>query len=146
MMDDYLDFTNRYNTVLTPEQEKQFQVWAIEESKKQGRNVLLDLENYDLRGLWNSGGGFGGENNHAVDTFKKPNHPTFSDQSMYDGVDGYHGGVWQETPSGGMRYLADPSNMYSGEALKNYFNRAEKGVELVLPQGGLLGRFAVGGM
>ena len=35
MMDDYLDFTDRYNTVLTPEQEKQFQVCAIEESKKQ---------------------------------------------------------------------------------------------------------------
>lgn len=141
---DSRDFTGKYNTVLTPEQEQQFQAWAIDESKRQGRNVLLDLYDYDLRGLWNSGGGFGGENGHAGDIYKKPNHPTFSNQSMYDGADGFSGGVWQETPTG-IRYIANPSNVYSEDELRRYFQRVEPDVELVIPKTGLLGKFA-GGM
>ena len=66
------DFTKRYNTVLSPEQEAIFQAWAIDESKAQGRNVLNDLYDYDLRGMWDAGAGFGGGNGHAADTFKKP--------------------------------------------------------------------------
>lgn len=47
-MPEEYDFTDKYNTKLTPEQEKEFQKWAKEESKRQGRNVLKDLYDYDL--------------------------------------------------------------------------------------------------
>lgn len=31
---------------------------------------------------------------HYPDTYKKPNHPTFSDESQYNGVAGNQGGTW----------------------------------------------------
>lgn len=31
---------------------------------------------------------------HFPDTYKKPNHPTFSNQSQYNGQDGMYGGTW----------------------------------------------------
>jgi hypothetical protein len=54
----------------------------------------MDLYDYDLRGLWKSGGGFGADA-HATDQFKKPNHPTFSIESQYNGVPRPDGGVFQ---------------------------------------------------
>lgn len=136
------DFRNRYNTALSPQDEAMFQAWSTDESKRQGRNILNDLYDYDLRGLWNSGGGFGGENGHAGDTYKKPNHPTFSDQSQYNGVDGYVGGVWEETPQG-MTYTAAGSNMYPPQELQRYFDRAEPGVRLTNSPRGLLDLLAL---
>ena len=128
------DFTHRYNTELNPGQEGLFQQWALDESRAQGRDVLNDLYDYDLRGMWLDGADFGGDNNHATDAFKKPNHPTFSNQSRYDGVDGYKGGVWQEGPNG-FTYYATESNMYSPEELREYFKRAEQGNHVVFPKG-----------
>lgn len=111
-----------------------FQAWAIDESKAQGRNVLNDLYDYDLRGMWVAGAGFGGGNGHAVDTFKKPNHPTFSDQSKYHGVDGFMGGSWREGPQGWV-YMATQSNMHSPEELRRYFEKVEPGNQVVFPKG-----------
>lgn len=139
---DSRDFRGRYNTALPPQDEAMFQAWATDESKRQGRNVLNDLYDYDLRGMWNSGGGFGGENGHAGDMYKKPNHPTFSDQSRYHGTDGYVGGVWEETPQG-MTYTASGSNMYSPQELQRYFDRAEPDVRLTNSPRGLLDLLAL---
>lgn len=132
-MADPRDFTSKYNTSLTPEEAAQFGAWVIDESKRQGRNVGLDMYDYDLQGLWREGGGFGGENGHAGDTYKKPNHPTFSDQSKYNGVDGFVGGTWDESPQG-FSYKASVTNMYSPEELQRYFSNVEPGVRLILQE------------
>ena len=71
-------FDSNFNTILTPEQEKEIQKWkAIYAPHDSG-------EDYDLRGAF-----YAGETNqqekgeHGSDKWKKPNHPTFSDQSIY---------------------------------------------------------------
>ena len=65
-------------------------------------------------------------NLHFDDTFKKPNHPTFSKYSQYNGVDGYTGGNWIELRNGkNWKFIADPSNMWSQQELQDYFRRNE---------------------
>ena len=120
------DFTNRYNTKITPEEEKLFQKWLVEKSKVLGRNVSLDLGDYDIRG----GSPWLGDVNdrgHGPDTWKKPNHPTFSNESVYNGVDGYWGGKW-----GDNEFIPGKTNleMYSPEWLERYMQQVEPGVAL----------------
>lgn len=86
------DFTDKYNTKLSDSDEAKFQEWA------QKNNRLGDLFDYDMRGFWKSGDAQAA-NGHFPDTYKKPNHPTFSNESQYDGSklpDGSiaHGGSW----------------------------------------------------
>lgn len=65
-----------YNTVLSPEDESQFQVW-----KQQNMPDDTGVD-YDQRGAFKAQ--FQQQSNgHWEDQFKKPNHPTFSDQSQY---------------------------------------------------------------
>lgn len=128
---DTRDFSNKYNTHLTPEQEKAFQLWAINMSNKLGRDVLNDLYDYDMKGAFLDGLTPNG-NLHWSDKFKKPNHPTFSEYSIYNNVDGYKGGVWS-TDGNTTTYTATPSNMYSQEELQNYFNRVEPNSKLIYP-------------
>ena len=92
------DFTNQFNTVLTPEQETQFLQWA------KTNNRLKDNYDYDMRGAWNSGAAQA-ENGHFPDTYKKPNHPTFSDQSIYNN---------SPTPEGG-RYVGGTWDQVNGQ-------------------------------
>jgi hypothetical protein len=91
---DPMDYSDRYNTRLSAADEQRFQQWMRQQSQATGRDMSNDLYDYDLRGFFKSGGKFDEESGHAGDTFKKPNHPTFSDQSQYHGVDGYKGGSW----------------------------------------------------
>jgi hypothetical protein len=93
MAGDHNDMTEHYNTELTPEEEGAYQSWAA----KHGRE--RDTYDYDLRGAWKYGLE-PDENNHLPDTFKKPNHPTFSDQSIYHGRDGHRGGRWDHDETG----------------------------------------------
>lgn len=126
-----MDFTNKYNTRLTPLAEMRFRAWLMGENNRQERNVGQDLYDYDLRGMWNAGGGFGGDNGHAGDTWKKPNHPTFSTDSIYNGQDGFQGGVWRQTPDG-ITYTASPSNTWNHDELRRYFDEHEPGVRAIL--------------
>lgn len=66
-----------FETPLTPQEEGQFQEWK-------GVHAPNDSgEDYDFRGAFKAGATPDPATNHWVDTFKKPNHPTFSDQSQY---------------------------------------------------------------
>jgi hypothetical protein len=80
------DLTPLYNTPLSPEDEAKFQAWI----KSSGRE--RDLADYDLRGAWKADTKEAA-NGHLPDTWKKPNHPTFSTESVYNGVDGRVGGA-----------------------------------------------------
>ena len=66
-----------YNTMLSPDQEEAFQAWKA-------HNAANDSgADYDLRGAYLANMQRDPENGHMGDRFKKPNHPTFSDQSQY---------------------------------------------------------------
>ena len=65
-----------YDTPLSPPEEIGFQQWKA-------KNAPHDSgQDYDLRGAYKAGL-TPAANGHWADTYKKPNHPTFSDQSQY---------------------------------------------------------------
>jgi len=126
---DPYDYSARYNTPLSPAEEAQFQAWA----KANGKGN--DTYDYDLRGAWKSGAATS-ENGHLPDTYKKPNHPTFSDQSQYHGVDGVQGGTWGGGNGSPWTFTPSATNlqMMSAPALQRYFQEREPGNLLILPQ------------
>lgn len=81
--------TGVYETALTPVEERQFQTWKA-------RNAPSDSgDDYDLRGAFKAGLKPDPRTGHWPDTFKKPNHPTFSNQSQYAvGADAAKAGRW----------------------------------------------------
>lgn len=131
-MSDPLDFTGQYNTPLTPEQEAAYIDWRNELSSKKGYDASQDERDYDLRGAWQSGAKQA-SNGHLPDTFKKPNHPTFSDQSQYSGpLSGMTGGSWQKSGDA-WRFIASPDllKFRTPEQMQDYFKTREPGNEVV---------------
>mgnify|MGYP000039047187 FL=1 len=123
------DMSGQYNTQLTPDEESAYQAWA----KGQGREK--DVFNYDLRGAWKelqSGTMSEDERGHLGDKYKKPNHPTFSTESIYNGKDGYQGGIWNR--NGNADVYTPQHNLTPEQAkrLKLYFAQNEEGVALNL--------------
>jgi len=105
-------FKDEYNTALTKEEKIEYETWVASESKKQDRDIMWDLGTYDIQGFWKSGDHMRmDKDNHGSDKWKKPNHPTFSDQSNYHNINGHVGGTWAEdgayTPSDYTRTLYD---------------------------------------
>ena len=123
------DMSGQYNTQLSPDEESAYQAWA----KGQGREK--DVFNYDLRGAWKelqSGTMSEDERGHLGDKYKKPNHPTFSTESIYNGADGYQGGVWSRN---GNVDVYTPQHKLTPEQAKRlqlYFAQNEEGVALNL--------------
>lgn len=124
---DPYDFTTKHNTELTPHEEKQFLTW----SKK--NNKINDLYDYDLRGAWKENMQ-ASDNGHLGDKYKKPNHPTFSDQSIYHSED-MPGGVWGQDVNGRDTFTPSLYNLQNMNApsLQDYFQRYEPNVILNLP-------------
>lgn len=65
------------NTSLTPAEEALFQLWKKKHAPDDSG------ADYDLRGAYKAGVRPDGDNGHWPDTFKKPNHPTFSVESKF---------------------------------------------------------------
>lgn len=126
-MADAQDFTDQYNTQLSPDQEAQFRAQFPDPK---------DLYDYDLRGAFASGA-TKAANGHLPDAFKKPNHPTFSVESKYSRGP-MMGGKWTSLPSGKEAFVASPINLthHTPEALQQYFGRVEPNIQLVLPNSG----------
>ena len=138
-------FRDRFNTILSDENERRFHNWIAQGKQKYGVDLTGDLDTYDLRGYWLNGGytneAFRARKGHAPDTFKKPNHPTFSNESIYHGKPSEYGGTWQGgvwsydgtndvfTPSAHMLQHTHPEPF-----LTNYMSRYEPKVKLVLPR------------
>lgn len=120
------DMTMKYNTQLSPQEEKLFQAWIAKTGK--GR----DLGDYDLRGAWKADSK-ASTNGHLPDTWKKPNHPTFSDQSMYNGTDGLAGGKWIGDDKAGWSFQPGATNLslYGLPNLEKYMAQREPGVKLL---------------
>jgi hypothetical protein len=83
-----------YNTRLGPEQFVAFRRWANEDP-----NIRLNLRDYDMQGWWLENflkGTLGNQQGHFTDKYKKPNHPTFSKESIYSN-DVVQGGDWRNS-------------------------------------------------
>lgn len=124
------DYSDKFNTVLSPDDEEKYQAWATENHREK------DVYDYDLRGAWKelqSGTMSEDERGHLGDKYKKPNHPTFSDQSIYSGQDGVAGGVWSRNAEGKDVYTPGRKlSSVEADRLRRYFLRNEPGVMLDL--------------
>ncbi len=82
-------FDASFNTILSPAEEAEFLAWK---AKHAPRDSGYD---YDLRGAFKAKL-TPGRDGHWSDEFKKPNHPTFSNQSLYAeyGNPGTWAGKW----------------------------------------------------
>ena len=137
--------TDKYNTKLSPPEEAKFRQWVQAMSAAKGRDFAQDAFDYDIRGLYKKLGDTAlavaqqGQDVHFEDTFKKPNHPTFSTQSQYSGQNGFEGGRWTKTADGKDQYTPSESvlKMWGPQELLGYWERAEapRGAVLVLPKG-----------
>lgn len=77
-----------YSTPLSLQDEARYQLWKIQNAPRDSG------ADYDLRGAFMAGETPAG-NGHWVDTYKKPNHETFSDESRYAvGSDRARAGFW----------------------------------------------------
>jgi hypothetical protein len=72
---------------------------------------------------------------HYPDTYKLPNHMTFSDESMYHGQNGEQGGHWDKGEGDTWSFTPGPSNLkyHTMDELKDYFKRVEPGNTLNPP-------------
>lgn len=106
-----------------------------------GGPVEDEAPDYDYKGAQEAGIQ-PDERGHMPDTYKLPNHITFSDQSKYHGQNGEEGGKWDQLPEGRWMFTPGASNLrrYSSEQLQNYFQRAEPNSILNLPNAGVTGR------
>ena len=106
----------------------------------------MESIDYDLRGMWKGNTGFDKGTGHGADTYKKPNHPTFSDQSKYHGAEDevsggkYIGGRWRSDPKSGM-HTYTPSdemlnNTHDRDQMIRYIHENEPNTFLELPRGG----------
>ena len=126
----------QYDTALSPQQEKLFQIWRAKLPRE-----LQNESDYDLRGAFLASAKTDGRL-HMTDRFKKPNHMTFSDGSQYSNPQ-MQGGRWLEsgipnpsTPGqSAFAFWASPQNLreHSASALGGYFNEYEQGNVPVLP-------------
>lgn len=107
--------------------------WVKRQSAVHGRDLRMDEQDYDLKGLYRELGGRDLPVGHGTDRYKKPNHPTFSNESIYHTPD-TPGGEWRHE-NGQDYFYASPHNVktYGADRLKRYFAEREKGVILVLP-------------
>lgn len=128
------DYSDKYNTPLSEKEQGGFEGWAAAQSAATGRDVTRDLYDYDLQGAWKSNPNVD-MRGHLTDEFKKPNHPTFSTVSQYHGVNGEQGGTWAQAADGSYSFAPGATNLkkYSKDELSKYFERVEKGNQLLLP-------------
>ena len=119
-----------YDTPLAPANETRFQQWRGTLSPN-----LRGTDDYDLRGAYLANAQQAA-NGHLTDTYKKPNHITFSNESQYSTPQA-PGGEWSNTGSG-WSFWASPYNVQNTQpnTLLQYFKQYEPDSQLILPSFG----------
>lgn len=90
-----------------------------------------------MRGFWKDQGKFSA-NGHAGDRYKKPNHPTFSDQSQYSNFS-TPGGHWSESRTPEKTHFTPSQKNLENmgeEKLRAYFEEIEPENVLDIPSKG----------
>lgn len=121
----------QYDTKLTPQEETAFQAWKAKYAPNDSG------ADYDLRGAFKAGLTPDPQTGHWPDTFKKPNHPTFSDQSQYaqyapDKAGHWEGDTFVPPTQAGTAYTSARSPQQ--EAWDNFRASVPKGALPFLPQ------------
>ena len=113
-----------YDTKLTPSQESDFQKWkSIYAPKDSGKD-------YDLRGAFKSGLTPDPKTGHWPDTFKKPNHPTFSNESIYAKDAPEKAGRWKGNTFIPPQRLGGTMAGYFPNAYSDYTDAQRKSMQL----------------
>lgn len=118
--------TDVYDSPLTSDQEASY-------SQNFDANASRD---YDMKGFFlDNPGTVNAPGQHYPDTYKKPWHPTFSDESMYNGVAGHQGGTWGKAGDKDT-FTPGPTNvrMHGLLGLIDYFDKHEPDAELLMPR------------
>ena len=109
----------RFNTRLKSSDMPLFEEWA-NTPNEMGRLPIHDIGAYDVQGYWKDNVRLGinpnDDRGHGPDKYKKPNHPTFSNESQYSNL--LHRGVKWEA-DGGFSPTRRLKRLYSEE----YYNR-----------------------
>ncbi len=120
----------QYDTKLSDKDEEAFQSWA------QANGRTQDTADYDMRGWWkeNKDKPAPAAGQHFTDKYKKPNHPTFSDESVYS-KGATTGGKWGGTDDA-PTFTPSKTNLenMTTDQLKDYFQLTEPGAKLILPR------------
>lgn len=137
------DIASKYNTPLNTEQEKRdYEAW------KSGLPTSMDRsgKDYDLTGAFMKGLA-PGEDGHLPDTYKKPNHPTFSNESVYSGKDHGVGGKWAQDDKGKWTFEASEDQLkhISAKEMQEYIRNSDPDTTLVIPSAKERGAFAAAG-
>ena len=123
-------YRKKFNTKLSDYEEKQYKADMVSESIDKGRDITMDEGAYDVRGAWVDKGQSGKlfPKGHGFDTHKKPNHPTFSNESKYATKEN-PGGSWLIKDT----FVVPKTNEFKGKALKKYMDKYEPGIAVVGP-------------
>ena len=128
MPDLEMKYRKKFNTKLSDYEEKEYQKDMGSESIARGRDITMDEGAYDVRGAWlekgTSGKNF--EPGHGTDRYKKPNHPTFSNESKY-ATKKNPGGSWAIKDT----FVVPKTNEFKAKALKKYMAKHEPGIAVV---------------
>ncbi len=129
--DPELRYLREYNTELTQDKFDKFYKWGLE---KYGNleNLLYEMGTYDVQGAWKSGDVYKTDSRgHGTDKWKKPNHRTFSTESVYHS-EKTPGGRWLKTPSGIQFHPSKITlDLYGVEQIQKYFREHEPNVRLM---------------
>lgn len=103
---------DNFNTPIPENRKVEYSNWAK-------TNVTDSGHDYDYAGAFLAGYGRGNsENGHLPDTFKKPNHPTFSVESKYaTGAYKKYAGSWSQNKAGEYSFKPAKATL---KAVKSY--------------------------
>jgi len=127
-----------YNTPLTDDEQALYDIWYPMAVDSKLINPM-DHGVYDIPGFWKSGEWKSKDSRgHGTDTFKKPNHITFSNESKWSSQQGgspFEGGTWDREGS----FIPGRHNFYSNEEINFEFNREReywksKGIKNAVPE------------
>ena len=132
-----MDFGKNFNTALNAENEKKYRAWLTRQAATRGRDFDLTSRDYDLRGYWLNGGWKDTGTGHMPDTYKKPNHPTFSEESVYHGTPAPGGRIWAGGRWGRGTFVPSREMFANGthtmDQMKRYFAAYEPDTILLPP-------------
>jgi hypothetical protein len=131
-------YKDAYDTPLSKDEQVLYNMWYPKAVRDKIVNPM-DHGVYDIPGFWQSKDWARKDSRgHGSDTYKKPNHITFSNESKWSSQKGgspFEGGSWDET--GGFKPGKD--NFYSNWEIENEFNHEreyweKKGKKNVVPE------------
>jgi hypothetical protein len=133
-IDPSLRYVSNFNTGLTKQEFNEFLNWAKQRYGSKER-ILYEMGAYDLQGAWKAIKkgeiDFDPQTGHLPDTYKKPNHITFSNESRYSDDKDFIGGQWRKE-KGKWKFKPSPLTikLYGKDYLREYFSEYEKDADL----------------